>query len=161
MKESINSEIKNTDPKNFISIGGKVDKARVSLRFFGDDLNPDEVTHLLDCQPTEAHKKDDVVPSKFNPRIVKTGTWLLSFSKKSEEDLEGQISQLLDQLPKNLEIWQNLTRRFDSDIYCGAWLKAWNRDVWLSAGLLSKLSDRGLNLGMAIYCDGEDDEEEE
>ena len=44
------------DSKIILNFGGKVDEATVSIRFFGDDLIPDELTKLLGCQPTEAYE---------------------------------------------------------------------------------------------------------
>jgi hypothetical protein len=40
--------------------GGEVDKTSVSLRFSGDTLDPDEISKLLNCQPTDSYSKGDV-----------------------------------------------------------------------------------------------------
>jgi hypothetical protein len=37
--------------------GGEIDETSVSLRFSGDTLDPDEITKLLDCQPTNITEK--------------------------------------------------------------------------------------------------------
>jgi Domain of unknown function (DUF4279) len=42
--------------------GGEVDKTSVSLLFSGDNLDPDEISKLLDCQPTKSYRKGDVLP---------------------------------------------------------------------------------------------------
>ncbi len=69
------SDIK--DPSHLIRVGGPVDRACVSLRFFGDTLVPEELTQLLGCQPTEARRKGDVIPDKRYHRVASTGTWRL------------------------------------------------------------------------------------
>ena len=71
------------------TIGGEIDETSISLRFFGDKLEPNETTEKLKCQPTDAHKKGEIVPNKFKPRIVRTGSWLLSNDKSSERNLEN------------------------------------------------------------------------
>jgi hypothetical protein len=35
------------DPAELVSVGGRVDEVTVCLRFFGDDLDPDEVSQAL------------------------------------------------------------------------------------------------------------------
>lgn len=147
------------EPKFVLELGGKVDESSVTLRFFGDDLNPDELTQILNCQPTEAYKKGYVVTTTIKPRTIKTGTWFLTIERNSDQTLEEQISELLEKLPTDLKIWEELAERFESSIYCGAWLKNWNRDVWFSSDLFRELADRRLSIGLAIYCDCEEDEE--
>lgn len=59
---------------------GIADHSIVTLRIFGDDLVPSEVTALLGCEPTTAYSKGDVrIGSKTGNRYVeKTGRWSLS-----------------------------------------------------------------------------------
>lgn len=159
MQENMSSEANDNESKVLLTIGGEIDETSITLRFFGDELEPDEITEKLKCEPTDAHKKGDIVPNPFKPRVVKTGTWLLNREKGSEKNLEEQILELFEELPKDLEVWQDLAERFEADIYCGAWLKAWNRDVWFSPDLLKQISDRGLHIGIAIYCDCDEEEE--
>ncbi len=149
----------NDDSEMFLTLGGKVDKATVSIRFFGDDLIPDELTKLLNCEPSETYEKGYVVTTTIRPRTIKTGMWFLTIEKNFYQTLEEQIFDLLGKLTDDLEIWENLTKRFEASIYCGAWLKAWNRDVWFSSELLKQMADRQLPIGLAIYCDCEDEEE--
>ena len=160
MQENNNSEIDDNESEVLLNIGGEIDKTSVTLRFFGDELEPNELTEKLNFQPTYAHRKGDIVPNKFKPHIVKTGTWLLAGEKEGERDLEKQILDLFEKLPGDLEIWKDLTKRFEADIYCGAWLKGWNRDVYFSPQVLKQISDKGLHLGMAIYCEGDQEEKE-
>lgn len=141
-----------------LRLGGKPEEATVSVRFFGDDLIPDELTQLLNCQPTEAYKKGHIVTTNLSPRTIKTGQWFLNVKKNSKQTLEEQILELFEKLTKDLEVWRELGGRFEASIYCGAWLKGWNRDVWFSENLFKQIADRRLSLGLAIYCDCENEE---
>ncbi len=156
------AEIKQpNDVSDFVlELGGKPDQATVSLRIFGDELDPEELTQILRCQPTEAYKRGHIVTNTLRRRTVRTGQWFLNIEKNSHQTLEEQILELLEKLPEDLEIWENLHKRFEVDIYCGAWLKAWNRDVFFSTNLLKQLADRRLELAIAIYCDCNDEEVE-
>ncbi len=136
-----------------LEVGGKIDEVSISIRFSGDDLDPDELTALLNCEPTEAYEKGQTIITTISPRTIKTGMWFLSIQKNSEQTLEEQIWELLEKLPKDLEVWEKLSGRFRINIYCGAWLKNWNRDVWFSANLLKQIANRKLSIGLAIYFD--------
>ncbi|ALF55449.1 hypothetical protein ACX27_25670 [Nostoc piscinale CENA21] len=65
--------------------------------------------------------------------------------------LEYQINTLFDQLPVDLGIWHKLTTKFDADLFCGLWLKQWNRGLDFSPQTLQRISDRGLSLSLDIY----------
>ncbi len=147
------------DSEEVSELGGKIDEASISIRFSGDDLNPDELTELLNCEPTEAYEKGQIITTTISPRTIKTGMWFLSTEKNSDQTLEEQIWELLEKLPKDLEVWEELSERFRVSIYCGAWLKNWNRDVWFSADLLKQIADRKLSIGLAIYFDFEIEED--
>lgn len=146
--------------EDYLTLGGKPEQATVTIRFFGDELNPDELTKLLECEPSEAYKKGHIVTPTIKPRTIKTGTWFLSVERNPDQTLEEIISELLEKLTNDLEVWKKMSKRFEISIYCGAWIKGWNRDVWFSSGLLTKIAERNLSIGLAIYCDGDDEEED-
>ena len=105
-----------------IRVGGPVDRACVSLRFFGDLLVPEELTQLLGCQPTEAKRKGDVIPDKRYHRVANTGSWLLEGAQPETTDIEEQVSRLLATVTSDLQIWRHLTAQFAADIFCGVFL---------------------------------------
>ena len=153
-----NSEKESSGELQSILIGGELDAASVTLRFFGDELEPTEITELLRFEPTDSCRKGESTGKRIQ-RIAKTGKWLLDDHKKTDQNLETQITELLSRLPQDLEVWRELSNRFDANIYCGAWLKTWNRDIWFSPNLLKRISERGLDIGIAIYCEGDDEDE--
>jgi uncharacterized protein DUF4279 len=56
-----------------------ISRTKASLRIFGDELNPDEVTKLLGGSPTKTQFKGEEIPlrkeGKF--RVAITGGWWL------------------------------------------------------------------------------------
>ena len=150
------------DPPEFPSseliwIGGEIDDVGVTLRFFGDDLDPQLLSKLLNCQPTDAHRKGDLLPSKRYRRIAKIGLWLFKISNDKEGALEEKISRLLDSVSEDLEVWREL-KRFRHDVFCFLGLKDWNRGCSLSPELMKRLAERDLELGLDIYSSGPDEE---
>jgi hypothetical protein len=131
--------------------GGEVDQTSVSLRFSGDDLDPDEISKLLNCQPTDCHRKGDVLPDKRYHSVAKTGMWRLSGKKTGKVSLEKQIFELFNRLSDDLEIWRKLTNQYNSDLFCGLWMESWNREIGFSPELMAQISARGLILELDIY----------
>src|SRR5215510_496739 len=137
--------------------GGEVDKTSVSLRFSGDTLDPDEISKLLDCQPTDSYRKGDVLPNNRYSRVVeksriaRTGMWLLSGNKTGEVSIEKQIFELFSRLTDDLDIWRKLTSQYHSDLFCGLFMESWNRGIDFSSQLMAQISARGLTLDLDIY----------
>jgi hypothetical protein len=53
-------------PSNFVLAGGPVDRVTASLRFFGNDIDPQEISRALGHQPTNAFRK----PMSFPAGII-------------------------------------------------------------------------------------------
>jgi hypothetical protein len=131
--------------------GGEVDEVSVSLRFFGDDLDPDTITSLLMCEPTTAYRKGDTITGTKYDRVAKTGAWMLNGKWNAQLKLEEQIHALFDRLSNAPEVWRQLTTRYDSDLFCGLSLHDWNRGLELSPEVMKRISERGIALNLDIY----------
>ncbi len=123
----------------------------VSLRVFGDDLDPDEITRLLDARPTAARRKGDVIPDTRYHRIASIGSWMLKTKLGKKTPLPGKIEDLIDKLTADLKVWADINKRFSVDIFCGVFLDEWNRGYELPHALVKKIADRGLRIGFDIY----------
>ena len=62
-------------PEMIADAGGLVDRSRLTLGLYGEDLDPDEISRLLGCSPTSVHRRGD--PRRSGPPWPK-GAWLLS-----------------------------------------------------------------------------------
>jgi hypothetical protein len=138
--------------------GGEVDEYHICLRFFGDDLDPDVVSSMLGAKPTTSCRKGDLFRGKVSERIEKTGKWLLRLPEKPGGEFEPQVDTLLDGLTQDLSVWRELTGKYSADLFCGVWLRNWNRGMGLSPRLMARLAERGLELGVDIYADLEGDD---
>ncbi|ALF52984.1 hypothetical protein ACX27_09175 [Nostoc piscinale CENA21] len=87
--------------------GGEVDECSVSLRFWSDDLVPDEVTDLLGINPTQSYKKGDIFRGKVYDRIRKVGFWV--YPEMLNDDIKLYINNYTDsKKPKNVNITSSL-----------------------------------------------------
>lgn len=127
-----------------------MDSTSVTLRFFGDELDPDELSRQLGSQPTLSRRKGDVITGQGDRR-AETGSWLLSSERQSKSPLELQIAALFGRLTNDLSVWKQLTGRFYADLFCGLWSEAFNRGTELSPQILRMVADRGLRLGLDVY----------
>jgi len=155
MADTDEDKIKPEPPKapigeTLILAGGEIDESLVSLRFFGDDLDPNEISELLKCQPTDAYRKGDILPNERYHIVAKTGSWRLK-CEISSDPLEKQILELFDRLSNDLEIWRKLTSQYNGDLFCGLWMEELNRGLTFSPELMNQIAERGLTLGLDIY----------
>ncbi|ARQ91713.1 MULTISPECIES: DUF4279 domain-containing protein [Stenotrophomonas] len=128
------------------------DHSLVTLRFFGDDLLPEEVRALLGATPTASHHKGQELRGSQSGavRIARFGSWRLSAPRREPENLEAQIFEVLDQLTGDLAIWESLAR-FRPDLFCGLFMGSSDGGVSLSPRALLALGQRGIELGLDIY----------
>ena len=132
---------------------GHLDHSVATLRLFGDDLQPEDISRLLGAKATEAHRKGDEIVGKFSSsvRIAKTGSWRLSAVRREPEDLESQIFEVLGQLSSDLSIWRMLGERYKLDFFCGIFMSGSNDGLPLSYKVLRALGERCINLDLDIY----------
>ena len=129
-----------------------ISKNRVSLRIFGPDLLPEEISDLLQCLPTKSGKAGDIDPrQKRRTRVVKEGFWLLGSDESDDSFLERKVEMLLNKLTNDLEIWKDITTKFRVDIFCGLFLDNFNEGFDIGPDLLRKLGERNLKIGFDIY----------
>ncbi len=125
------------------------------LGFYGDDLDPVEITAGLGSQPTASIRKGVswVTPSG-RQKIAPTGSWRLNASDREPADLDGQINELLNGLSNDLTVWRSFAARFGGRVFCGIFLDSFNEGFDLRPGTLSLLSERGLLIDFDIYGEG-------
>ena len=134
----------------------------VALRVIGDDLVPDEVTALLGTTPTVAVVKGEtgkhiVGPKVGDVRVARSGMWTLESSDRKPEDLNSQIHEILSRMTDDISVWQRLTKRFRVDLFCGLWLTGSEGGLTLSPQTLAAVGARGIELGLCIYGDHENE----
>ncbi len=136
-------------------------RSSATLRIIGNDLVPDEISHLLGASPTHAQTKGDkIVGEKTgNMRIARFGMWRLQASDCEPEDLNGQIQFILDQLTHDLAVWESLASRYKMDLFCGLFMDCSNEGMNLPPESLLALGSRGIKLDLDVYGPISGDEE--
>lgn len=124
----------------------------VSLRFFGDTLEPQEITAILGIEPSRAYRKGDPWSADENRRYRRTGAWLYRVPRAEPGDLVRQLHDLLNASTANTDQWVRLTNRYHGDIFCGLFMAETNEGVEISPLLLEAIASRGLRLSLDVYA---------
>ena len=125
-------------------------RVRVSLRVFGDSLEPEEVSALLGREPTRCHRKGDRIAAN-DGSVEPTGVWILDSGLSEKAEIEDHVEALLSPVSNDSDEWASLTSRFSASILCSAFLDQYNEGFELSPRLARSLAERGLVIAFDIY----------
>lgn len=133
----------------------------VTLRIIGDDLIPEEITACLGCPPTSGQRKGEVFIGKKSGREYtrRVGMWSLESPDAEPEDINAQVSYLLNKLTQDISVWSDLRARFEIDLFCGLFMEGSNEGASISPEALQALGQRGIELALDIYGPVSEDEE--
>jgi hypothetical protein len=137
-----------------LTTGGPVQRTIVTVAIYGAELDPDEVSALLGCSPTEwRHAGDKQAPgSPANKR----GAWFLSTEVHAPEGAEEATTTLLRQLPRDDALWKRLSDRFEVQVRYGIFMSGWNRGFELSSASIDGIARLRALMFFDIYADDED-----
>lgn len=140
---------------------GTFDHSAAALRIFGDDLDPENLTRLLRCEPSVAQRTGDVIRySSGRERTVKRGNWRLVANRAEPEDLDGQLRWILSQITNDLSVWKAIVETYDVDMFCGMFMGESNDGFSLSPEVLLMLGERGIKLDFDVYDSGNEEIQE-
>ncbi len=129
-----------------------ISETHVSVRFYGDDLEPDELTERLGAQPTSNARKGEIVRSKDGrERTEKTGRWVFRVERREPGDLDSQIQELFGALASDLATWRELSKRHGPDLFVGLMLRDSNEGIEVGYETLALLTERGITLSLDVY----------
>jgi hypothetical protein len=121
-----------------------------SVRFFGDELDPDEVTRLLGCAASKRYRKGDLVSPRRETRR-KVGAWILAADDREPEAIDAQLESIFARTTQDLQVWQDLASRFRGDVFCGLFMNVSNEGFVLSLSTLKSLVARNLEISFDVY----------
>jgi hypothetical protein len=132
-----------------------IGRVRVSLRVFGDSLQPEEVSALLGRPPTREHLKGDKRKGDGTggsaDAVEPTGAWILDSSLSEKDEIEEHIEALLGPLSNDMDEWSSLMDNFSASIHCSVFLDQYNEGFELSPRVAQALAERGLVIAFDIY----------
>ena len=148
-------------PEGTVQLGGPIDWFAASLQVNGDDLDPDQITRLLEQAPTRTQRRG--VPllrpdgtERYTPRY---GRWArdLKPSQTDEWDIKEVVSLLFEGLPQELSVWEQVAALGRIRVTFGLNIPTSNREFELDHDLMRFLSDRQASIWFDIYCEQENE----
>jgi hypothetical protein len=130
-------------------------RASVTLLVQGDDLDPEELTGLLGCQPKVGVRMGETFIGHNGGTVTaSTGKWIYSTGYREPPNIDGQIVELLGNLPGGVSIWTDLTTRFECYVALGIYFvdASWTGGIHLQPQTLRMLWERGLGLDFDMYA---------
>lgn len=137
-----------------------VEKSVVTLRIYGDDLVPQDITMMLGVSPTHAETKgQEIVGRKTgHVRIAKSGMWRICASDRKPEDIDGQIREIFSRMTAEVAVWQSITEQYRVNLFCGLFMSERNDGLSISPQSLAVLAERGIPLWFDVYAPTDDHE---
>lgn len=140
---------------------GTVDRSAASIRFVGDDLDPDEITRLLGAEPSFAYRRGDTVRTpNGQSRIARYGLWRLNPADSEPANLDRQTLELLAVLTDDQSIWAELGCRFRVEMFVGLFSERINSGLGIAPETLRLLADRHISIDLDIYGPLQDSSED-
>lgn len=131
---------------------GAVYESAATLGFYGDDLDPDELTQAFGCAPCVGVKRGGIwQTARGAEKTARTGSWRIDSLRIRPGNLDTQIQAILGRLSNDLAIWQHLAARYDGKFFCGIFMRDANEGIALLPITLVAISERGLSLDLDIY----------
>ncbi|MBD2594236.1 DUF4279 domain-containing protein [Nostoc spongiaeforme FACHB-130] len=144
--------------ENLLILGGSVDKTSVCLGVYGEELNPDNISKLLSCQPTQAHHRGARQDSNPKYAPYKKGAWLLKLKGSAPITAEELIIDLLSRVSTNSILWQELSAIYDAQVRIAIHMKGWNKGFNLTAQTVQRISELGASMVFDIYAYGNEED---
>jgi hypothetical protein len=139
---------------------GVIHKSVISLRFFGDDLDPEEITARLGGQPTVGVRKGGTWRTASGAeKVSRRGSWRLAAERVQPGDLDGEIAKMFAPLTTDMDVWREFSGRYGGDIFVGLFMADENEGISVSPETLAALGARGLTLDLDIYYYGSAEDE--
>ena len=128
-----------------------VPRLRLSLRIEGDTLDPDFLTQQLGVTPSFTATKGapDARGGRNAPH--ETGIWTYRLEVPPDTELGDAIGMLLNVLPDDTTLWEELASTFRLQVFVGVFLQADNQSTLLDAEVLAALGRRGWTISFDLY----------
>lgn len=136
---------------------GGIGRTKVSLRFAGEDLDPEVVSRGLGLRPDKSYRKGEIASwGRFKGRAAESGFWHLSTEALEPGDLNAQITDMLTHATSDVSAWRNISERYSGNLFCGLFMKTMNEGLSLPAATMVALGARGIELQLDIYDSSRD-----
>lgn len=131
---------------------GALHKSAALVGFYGDNLDPAEITAAMGAEPTIGVRRGGTwFTASGVKKVADTGSWRIKAARSEPADLNGQIEGILSRLSDDLDVWRSFSGRYRGKIFCGLFLASWNEGINLTSKTICSIGERGLALDLDVY----------
>ena len=129
-------------------------KSSITLRITAPDLDPDEITRLLECQPSEAFRKGEEqwVEGFDEPFEANQGLW--NIQVVAGKNLDKSIRGLLAKMSSHLDHWKEIGKTCEVALLLFLVQRSPHEVYEISAKAFQELGDRQISLNMDVIYPG-------
>ena len=122
-----------------------------TLRIYGDQLEPDEISRRLGIMPSKSQTKGQ--PGQAGGLAPVGGWFLTSKGQIESRDVQRHIVWILDQISEREPVLKEIQGQgFEMDVFC-YWASAHGHGgPELSHNIMQRLSSLRLKIGFDVYC---------
>jgi hypothetical protein len=127
---------------------------KASFRIMGQDLDPSEITKLLNMHPDQSHRCGDPSISKSGHTYADytEGLWALDSSVDETHTIDAHLEALVTKLWKHRDLLQEFRKRgYKMDIFVGIFGIDDNMGCVLKNTLLRRIMQLGVDLDLDLY----------
>lgn len=124
--------------------------ARASLRIFGENLVPEDISSSLNLAPTQTHLRGQRKSERVSV-VWKHSMWLLQSPLGTEEEVPRHLEWLLGELERCATVLKELSTKFEIDFFCGFSSENGQGGFTLNAELLRRLANLGIPVTLDLY----------
>jgi len=93
-------------------------KNRTRVYFFieGFPMLPEELTKMLECEPSKTRKIGDILVSPKHP--ARQNSWEIKSELPESESLENHIEEIINKIRPNIESFIKICNQYQSGLLC-------------------------------------------
>lgn len=129
-----------------------------SFNIRGEDLNPNEITKILNLNPTRVKHKGEVI---FKEDKMKDTLWSNTAKYNGYDELDQVLNDFLSTLLQRKNIIDELKKIYDTYIFFSFTSNLGQLGFELSPHVLKQLSDLGVRFEVHILSYGEVEDDDE
>lgn len=133
---------------------------QASLAITSSTLMAQDITTHLKINPSTSHERGTPLNPKIPDKNIRDkSSWILRSKLNRERPIEEKINELFDIIQNNFDLFKQIEKEIDIEIYCSLFLKEKSDIFSLPSATIAKIGSISIDIIVAIYpCDysGED-----
>jgi hypothetical protein len=126
------------------------DEIKVYLKITGFECSPDEISNIIDINPTKTWLKNEVIHKRALIRHKENG-WILQSGLPRDTPIKIQIEDLLGVVLPRKQLFQKLPQGSKIAIYCVVYSTLGRPDISLEPEMVKAIAELGAALDFDLY----------